>query len=233
MENKKIIVAIIVVIILIILLITISYSYNKFNTNQMNILTEETNKILQRNLADDEIDMNIKSEKNYAIVEKNIKEYLSKMQNIYVEVENITNINPNNIFSAENIEDKNLEEIDTIINELKEKSEKSMEEYKDLIKEENIIKNIEEQNITTRKDYFVDLYKTVMLSEVMKTQYENIGNKIEDKKDELTDKLEQVKKIKEYLEENSKYWSIKNEKIEFKNITIMTQYYNLLNRMVD
>ena len=47
---------------------------------QMSLLTEESNKILQSDISVDNIDFNIKTEKNYAIVERTIKEYISKFK---------------------------------------------------------------------------------------------------------------------------------------------------------
>ena len=37
--------------------------------------------------------------------------------------------------------------------------------------------------------------------------------------------------IKQYLEENSKYWSIKGDKIVFTNNNVIVQYYNLINKL--
>ena len=76
MENKKTIIGIIIVVILIIGLVVASYFYNSYNKNQLNIITEETNKILQSDLTVDEIDFNIKTEKGFATVENAIKEYI-------------------------------------------------------------------------------------------------------------------------------------------------------------
>ena len=139
MENKKTIVAIIILIILIIGLIVISYFYNDFNTKQINLLTEQSNKIIESNLITDNIDLDIKTDKNYATVEKAIKEYMSNLKNIYVEMEEMTSgINPNSIFSAQNIHDRDFSEIDEIINEYKEKGQKLVAEYEKLISEEKI-----------------------------------------------------------------------------------------------
>lgn len=234
MENKKIIIAIIVVVILIASLIGISYLYNEFNTKQMNILTQESNKLLEMDIATGEISTEIKTEKTYAIVEKAMKEYLVELKNTYLEVETLKKeMNPNDIFSVQNIEDKNLEEIDKIIQDYKDKCEKLKNEYKALIQEEKIKENITTQEINTRKDYYINLYNTVMLSDAMKKQYTTLGEKIEKETDTIATKLKQIEKIKKFLEDNEKYWKIKEDKIQFTNINIMTQYYGLLNELLD
>lgn len=232
MENKKTIIAIIIVLILIIGITISAYLYNKFNSEQLQILTEEINKIIESDITTSSIDLNIKSQKKYGTVEKSIKDYILKLQNIYKELESANEMNPNTIFNAENIKN-NYQEVENIIKEYKEKGKSSLEEYKKLVEEEEIMKNINEKTFSFRKNYFINLYKTVMLSDVMKSKYENLQNKIEKIKDDMYDKADKLSKIEKYLKENEKYWEIKDDKIEFKNISVMTQYYSLLNQLID
>ena len=96
--------------------------FSGFSKEQTKLLTDETNKILQSDIATENIDLNIKTNKNYAVVEKAVKEYVSELKNIYVEmVELNTGINPNNIFTAQNMSNKDLSEIDDIIKDYKDK----------------------------------------------------------------------------------------------------------------
>lgn len=234
MENKKTIIAIIIVLILIVGLVGITYIFTDFSTKQTKLLTEESNKILKSDISKDNIDFDIKTEKNYAIVEKAIKEYISDLKNIYVEMEEMnTGINPNNIFSARNMQDKDLKEIDDIINEYKEKSQNCISELEEMITEEKISENISKKDISPRNEYYTDLYNTVMLSDVMKNQYRSLEEKVKDEKSKLYDKLNKIDKIKKFLEENTDSWTIKEDKIQFTNLNKMTEYYNLLNQLTD
>ena len=135
--------------------------------------------------------------------------------------------------NEEMVDENNYQEVENIIKEYKEKGKSSLEEYKKLVEEEEIMKNINEKTFSFRKNYFINLYKTVMLSDVMKSKYENLQNKIEKIKDDMYDKADKLSKIEKYLKENEKYWEIKDDKIEFKNISVMTQYYSLLNQLID
>lgn len=234
MENKKIIIAIVIVLILIIGIVGITYLFTSFNTKQMKLLTEESNKILKLDISKDDIDFDIKTEKNYAIVEKAIKEYVSELKNIYVEMEEMdTEINPNNIFSAQNMQDKDLKEIDEIINDYKEKSQNCISELEEMLTEEKISENINKRDISGRKEYYTGLYNTVMLSDVMKQQYNSLEEKVKDEKSKLNEKLNKIDKIKKFLEENTDSWTIKDEKIQFTNLNRMTEYYSLLNQLID
>ena len=126
--------------------------------------------------------------------------------------------------------DKNFDEVETIINDYKEKGQELLDEFDELIKEENIIKYIEEKNIKTRRKYFIDLYKSAMLSDSMKSEYQIMRNEVSSRKDDLYSKLNQLEKVKEFLNDNKSSWSIKNDKIEL-NSSIVGEYYSLLNRV--
>lgn len=234
MENKKTIIGIIIVVILIVALVVLSYFYYKFNTEQVNKLTEESNILLQLDIASEEINQEIKTEKDFAIVEKAMKKYLVKMQNIYKEIDEIsTTIDPNEIFNAQNVENKEFSKIDDIINDYKEKANSLLQQYKDIENEDNIKKFIEDKNFSRRKDYYINLYNSVMLNDVMKEEYTLLENKIEKKKDEILNKLAEIEDIEEFLDENQKYWKITDNKIQFTNVSIMTQYYELLSKILE
>lgn len=234
MENKKMTIAIIILIILIIAIVGFNFAFSEFNNKQTNILTEETNKILQSDITKENIDFNIKTERNYAVVEKAIKEYISELKNIYKEISEIDeNINPNNIFSAQNMQDKELKAIDEIIADYNDKIQETTDELEDLLKEDKIKENITKREISPRKEYYINLYNTIMLSDVMKTQYSNLESEIKTEKSKLTDKVKQIEKTNEFLKKNSDSWAIKNDKIQFTNLIRMTEYYNLLNKLAE
>ena len=234
MENKKMTIAIIILIILIIAIVGFNFAFSEFNNKQTYILTEETNKILQSDITKENIDFNIKTERNYAVVEKAIKEYISELKNIYKEISEIDeNINPNNIFSAQNMQDKELKAIDEIITDYNDKIQETTDELEDLLKEDKIKENITKREISQRKEYYINLYNTIMLSDVMKTQYSNLESEIKTEKSKLTDKVKQIEKTNEFLKKNSDSWAIKNDKIQFTNLIRMTEYYNLLNKLVE
>ena len=155
------------------------------------------------------------------------------MQNIYKEIDDLdTNINPDNIFVAQNVENKELEKVDAIIKEYEEKAKDLFENYKEIENEENIKKYIEEKDFSKNRDYYIELYNSVMLNESMKEEYTLLESKIEKKKDDILSKLTQMGEIEEFLEENEKYWKINDGKIQFTNVSIMTQYYELLSDLV-
>ena len=234
MENKRVIISIIVVLILIVGIVVGTYFLGGFNKEQTKLLTDETNKILQADITTENIDFNIKTTKNYATVEKAVKEYVSSLKNIYVEIDELnTGINPNNIFTAQNMEDKDLSEVDDIVKEYKEKSQDAIKELEELLTEEKIQENINKRDFSNRKDYYVELYNTIMSSNAMKKQYNSLEEKIKDEKSKLIDKVNQIDKISDFQKKNSDSWEIKDDKIQFTNLNRMTEYYSLLNKLID
>ena len=233
MEHKKTLVATILMSVLIIALIVISYFYSDFNKNQEALLTEEANKILQADLSTYNIDFETKTDKNYAKVENSIKEYISKLKNIYVDMEELSSgINPNTIFSVQNISNKKLEGIDAIVDEYKEKSQNFISEYEILVTDEKIQEHIDNADISTRRNYYTNLYNEIMLSDVMKNQYNKLDEELKNEKGRLYEKLNKVEKMKVFLEDNENSWTIKENKIQFSNLNRMTEYYNLLNQII-
>lgn len=234
MENKKRKIAIVILILLIIFIIVIAFFYNESSTKQIALLTTEVNKIIEANLTEDNIDFEVKTDRNYAEVEQNIKEYIYKLKNIYVEMEEmVSGINPNAIFSAQNVKNKKMDEIENIISEYKEKSQNFIAEYEELITEEKIKEQINKADFSIRRDYYINLYNEIMLSESMQSQYNKLDEKIKNEKGRLYDKLNKIDKIKEFLKEYENSWTIKDNKIQFTNLVRMTEYYNLLNQITN
>ena len=187
---------------------------------------------LDEKTVQDKIDNEIKTNKNYAIVEKTIKEYLTNIKNTYLEIEQLNSaLDADEVFSASNVEDKAFKNVDNLIEEDKQKGKENLEKCKDMIKEENIIEAINAQKFSSNKEYYIEIYKTIMLSDLMKNQYEKIEQKVEKSKDKLYDNLTIISNTKKYLESNSKYWSTKDGKLFFQDINIMTGYYNLRNEL--
>ena len=207
---------------------------NNFNSEQMKLLSEETNKILQSDIANENISFSIKTKKNYAVVEKAVKEYVSNLKNIYVEIDELNSgINPNNIFSSQNMQNKDLKAVEEIISEYKEKGQNCVTELQSLTSESKITENIDAKNISNRKDYYKNLYNTIMLSDSMKAQYASLIEKVKDENSKLNEKVTKIEKIKKFLEDNKSSWEIKEDKIQFTNLNRMTEYYSLLNQFID
>lgn len=232
MENKKIIIGIIIICILITLLIGGTYYYIKNNEKQTQILTQESEKILQMNLATDEIDNEIKTTGKYAIVEETLKKYLTDLKKLYTEVEEINNqINPNEILSAKYVEDKEFSDVEKMIEEYQTQNKQILTKYKEMIKEEVMLKEIQDKITGFNRNYYISLYETVITNEVFRQELDMLQSQIEKQKEKNEVLLSGISDIKDFLKENIEYLKIKDGKIQITNVKKMTEYYNLLNKI--
>ena len=90
MDKKKQII-IIVVISLVIVIIGAVLLFNRKDTAQENLLKTEINSLNSKNIKQDKYDTKIKTNENYAKVEKAIKEYKNEYAKAYQEVLSILN----------------------------------------------------------------------------------------------------------------------------------------------
>ena len=72
-----------------------------------------------------------------------------------------------------------------------------------------------------------------MLSQKMKNKFEDLDEEIKNEKARLYDKLNKIEKMKIFLKEHEDSWTLKDDKIQFTNLNRMTEYYNLLNQIID
>ena len=54
-----------------------------------------------------------------------------------------------------------------------------------------------------------------------------------DRDDGLSEEEREQQQIKKFLEEYEDSWTIKDNKIQFTNLNKMTEYYSLLNQLID
>ena len=67
----------------------------------------------------------------------------------------------------------------------------------------------------------------------MQNQYNKLEEEIKNEKGKLYEKINKIEKMKTFLEDNDSSWTIKDDKIQFTNLNRMTEYYNLLNQIID
>lgn len=228
MGNRKLIIAIIVVVLLIAALIG-GYLYLRNSTEQASILQEEATTIAESDLTTDEINMEIKTQGNYAVVEETMKNYLNDVRNTYLEIQRYANNEiVSEVLSAENIQ---ADAIDlTVVEQKADEYASKLEEYQSKIqtidKESSIMSLIEEKELS---DYYIDIYENIMLSDAVKLNLANIKSDAESTLEEAWEKIDALDEVIEFLKDNTRYWDIEDGKIQFTNVNKLTEYYSLLN----
>ena len=73
----------------------------------------------------------------------------------------------------------------------------------------------------------------VAYCDTMKNQFIKLEEQLKNEKANLYDKLNKIEKMKTFLKEHEDSWTLKDDKIQFTNLNRMTEYYNLLNQIID
>ena len=228
MKNKKLLICIIILVIIIIVGITGFIMYKNYNDSQIALLSKEAEKISSMDIMSEEIDKKIKTKGNYAVVEKTIKDYISEVYTVYNGITELCNNSKlSSILSAENIQADDTEF--TSSKEIIANFRNELNDYADkcniLLDENNIISKIEEKNLNNK---YVQLYKNMFLTENTAKELETAKNDLTSAVDTLNKTLDGLDKTLNFLKDNSEYWTISDGKIQFNNVKVLGEYYEII-----
>ncbi len=225
--KKNISIISIIIFIIIIVVGTIVYSY-KNKSKQENLLKEEISKIN----PNEEIDMSIKTNGNYAKIEKIMKENFkeisdrSKKLNDLYQNEDIVKA-----ISIENYEKDGPDFTNTkqLITNTKKEINENVDELEKCFKKENLDKKIEEKNLS---EYYKDLYNSLEVNkeENFKESEKDIQT-IKDSNTKYVLLLDNIEKILNYLSDNKDKWSIENGEFKYTSEEFFKQYTSLINEL--
>ena len=225
---KKYIIAIIIVLLLIGGLVG-GFLYMRNNSLQAAKLQEEMKKLAESDFLNEEIDMTIKTKGDYGKVEEAVKEYLSDVKNTYNGLKDFgSNTEISTILSAENIsaDPDGLTVVQQKVDEYKQKLNELKTKAKTIASEDSILEAIEDKEV---KDNYIDVYKSIMLSEAVEAQLKSAQQKAEAELETAEEKLAGLEKVVEFLKVNSKYWDVDEGRLQFTNVNKLGEYYQLLN----
>ncbi len=223
--KKKIIV---IVAILILIIIGVVAYFATLDLKQGMLLRKEVDTIGKLDITKDEIDMTIKTEGNYAVVEKTIKEYLNTYSTNIKEIMNI-------------MQDKKMSEILTVDNYKNDGPEfKNSKEYINNAKsnfnekvnllinitsEERIMKEIENKNLDSN---FVELYRELMLGEKMDEDLKQMVDSLEEASTTINNIFDTQEKVINLLIDNKGKWEVEGNEIQFNTQKLVNEYNNLI-----
>ena len=223
--KKKIAIAIIAVLVLAALVIAGMVYYNVAQTG---ILVEEVNALSELDLSKDEVDMTIKTKGDYAVVEKNIKEYLSDYGTKTKEVIGIMeNEQLVGVLSVENYKEDGPDFVKTkeYIQTTKQDFTNKMNELINMTSEEAIMKKIEGQGLSQE---YIDLYKNLMMDEEIVQDLKTAKEELEKSAEQINSLLSVQEQVINLLADNKGKWEIKGEQIQFSSRILLNQYNELL-----
>ena len=184
------------------------------------------------NIDLDQIDQRIRELKttgDYGVLEKAMKEYLSDVVNVSVNISNILNDEKIvNALTPENYTEDGPDFVET--KQFLEQSKNNLEKYKnevlELLTNEKAMSYIENKNLD---EYYIDLYKEIALSE--DTALDENNKEIEESLNEATQVLDIETQVINFLSENKGKWEIQGENIVFSNESLSNQYNEYISQL--
>ncbi len=196
--------------------------------NAEKILKEEVNKITNLDFTTDEIDMHIKTTKDYAVVEKTIKNFWHEYHTLAREIIELTNNDKlKNILSIENYEldGKEFKTSKEYIITTQSKISENIQKIINLTSKENILSLIEDKDLS---DYYIDLYKELMVDYDIEDDISETVKELEDLQSRVDEVFTYYNKVLDFLIKNQNNWTINNEKLEFTTEALANEYNNLI-----
>lgn len=214
-KNKKIIIIVAVIIIVVAILAVIGMSINDYA--QKAIIGQEMEHVNTTKTVDTEI----KSTGKYADVEKALKDYILEYQEVGKEIANAyTNEAFTTILTADNYKNDgpNFETSKQLINDVKTKGEETKTKLTEMLSDEYKEKRAEDCGLTGKyKDLFIS---SIQLGDELKDVEKTIDN--------VNNYLGKIDDIFNFLKENEGKWNVRNDKVEFTDMSLLTKYNSLV-----
>lgn len=232
MKNKKVLIGVIVAVVVVVIALVGGFIYNQQNKiKQENILNEEAEKLAKLDLTKDDIDMDIKTKRKYAIVEKTMKDYMKETQTVMTElIDLFNNSDLDKTLSSENLSKDAPEFVETKekLASLKTKLNEYSEKCDQLLTTENIENAINDKGVNK---YYKELYVNLMLDDETKESIEKDKTELKNSIEEVNKAIEGLEKIVNFLTENKDEWTVTDGRIQFKSITKYKEYYQIVNEL--
>lgn len=229
MKKKRII----IIIIAVILVALAIFGYSIFSDmKQEEKLREEINSVadlmdelpIDTDKTNRKLDNLVTSKGDYQKLEGACKDYLRQIINDEMDLYNILEDDGlTKILTANNYQQDGPDFVKTTayISEIKLKLEDSKKKFQNDLKEDTALSFVVDKNLD---DYYVDLYKKIMLDE----DISEASIEIEKSINEVIKLLNVGEEIIEFLKSNKGSWQIENGNILFTTDELINEYNNLL-----
>lgn len=212
-KNKLVIIAVVIILVVLVGIV----GYFAYDNTQFQVVSNEVSKIN----AETEIDMNIKARGKYKNLEKGIKEYANEYYQSVKELKALYEKDDlKDCLGIENIKSDgpNFDNTKLKINSFREEEPKLKTKLQEMVSEEYLNKKVEELGLDEKM-------KQLYLSTLnLKSDVDSIIS-ISDSYNACIDSIE---KVLNFLNENQSNWSVKDEKIMFNKVDLLSEYNSLI-----
>lgn len=227
MKNKRIVFILSSVILVLLVVCSYCIYLNNYRKEQVSLLNEEVELLLDKNMLNDEYDIEIKTSGNYALVEEGIKSYYKELSdNIRVIYSYLNDSKLITILSASNLESDgpNFDFSYNILTETRNNTDIAIKNIIDLCSEEKIKSYLKKKDVGK---YYYDLYLSIMLNEDDLEMLSSTRSEMIELNDNFITFLDKVEAIFNMLKSNSDYWYIENNQLYFEKSELVREYNNL------
>ena len=175
--------------------------------------------------------MNIKTKGQYAIVEKNIKEYLNEYGTKTKEVVGIMeNEQFAAVLSVDNYKEDGPDFVKTkeYIQKTKQEFNDGMNQLIDMTSEESIMKKIEGQGLSQK---YIDLYHDLMIDEEIANELKSAKEELQQSEGMISSLISIQEETINLLSDNKGKWEINGDEIQFTSRILLDQYNELVGRL--
>lgn len=230
-KSKKILIIAIVVAILVGIVIG-SIMFFKYHGEQLALLGNEVNTLANLEMNENTtIDMEIKTEGSYAVIEKTMKDYINEVLQLAKQAETVYNTTElESLMTSENLIKDGPEFTKTkeTIAQYKEKVEEYMNQFLVLVEENNILSAIDDKEVN---DYYKELYKQLMIDSETSENLNKTKNELEEAKTNLSNILDTFNEMFEFLSSNKNSWTLSNGQIMFYSQAKLDEYKQIVNKL--
>ncbi len=212
-KNKLVIIAVIIILIVLFGIV----GYFVFDNIQFQVVSEEVTKIN----AETEIDMNIKAKGKYKNLEKGIKEFANEYYQTIKDLKYLYEKDElKDCLGIENIKSDgpNFDGTKIKINTFKEEEPKLKSKLQEMISEEYMNKKVEELGLDEKMKAL--FFSTLNLK--------NDVDAILSISESYNACIDSMQKVLNFLNENQSSWSVKEDKIMFNKVDLLSEYNSLI-----
>lgn len=229
MKNKRMVFILFGVILVLLVVSSYCIYLNNYRKEQVSLLNKEVELLLDKNMLNDEYNIELKTSGNYALVEEGIKSYYKELSdNIRVIYSYLNDSKLITILSASNINSDGPEFIESynILSETRNNTNTAINNIIDLCSEEKIKSYVKKKDVGK---YYYDLYLSIMLNEDDLDMLSSTKGEMMELNDNFITFLDKVEAIFNMLKNNSDYWYIENNQLYFEKNELVSEYNNLYN----
>lgn len=202
---------------------------------QEELLSNEVNKLIGLDLTKDNVNTDIVTSEEYAIIEKTIKDYLKDYSDSCKSfISAVDEFDFENMFTIDNFVNDGPDFVNSKgkLSKLRDTLNSSLNKLIEMSSEEYIVRLIKNKDIDS---YYVDLYKQYMFGNDINSFNDTIINDVNDMKkisEEFNLFLDDCYNLYDFMSKNRNYWYVEGDIVYFATDELVNEYNGLLNKII-